>query len=100
MNYVKNFKKAVALRYEKEQAQKAPKVVAVGEGLIADTIIRLAKKNDVPLYEDVEVVAKLVRVPLDTEIPSELYEAVAEILAFLYKLEEKSKKYIKEGTKY
>ncbi len=83
-------KKAVALQYEKEHTQGAPKVVAVGEGLIADNIIKTAKEHDVPLYEDVELVAKLVRLPLDTEIPSELYKAVAEILAFLYKLDEKS----------
>lgn len=78
-------KKAVAIQYNEEVT--VPKVVAVGQGLVAEKIIEAAKAYDVPIVEDKEVVAKLVRLPLGEEIPPEMYEAVAKILAFLYKMD-------------
>ncbi len=83
-------KQAVALRYQKEQ-ESAPRVVAVGEGLIAERIIEKALENGVPVMENIEVVGKLVHMPLGSEIPVQLYEAVAKVLVFLYKLEEEKK---------
>lgn len=83
-------KKAVALNYKKDQGSGAPKVVAVGEGYIADKILLLAKENNVPVVENVELVSKLVKYVPGTEIPPELFEAVAKILAFIYNLEKKS----------
>jgi flagellar biosynthesis protein len=78
-------KKAVAIQYDEEVT--VPKVVAVGQGLVAEKIIEAAKAHDVPIVEDREVVAKLVHLPLGGEIPPEMYEAVAKILAFLYKMD-------------
>jgi flagellar biosynthesis protein len=78
-------KKAVAIQYDAEIS--VPKVVAVGQGLIAEKIIEAALAYDVPIVEDKEVVAKLARLPLGGEIPEEMYEAVAKILAFLYKMD-------------
>lgn len=74
---------AVALKYE---GRGAPRVVAKGEGHIAEKIIELAKENNVPLYENKELVQMLALVELDSEIPVALYKAVAEVLAFVYHL--------------
>ena len=84
-------KQAAALNYENSEAQGAPKVVAVGEGLIAEKIISLAREHDVPVYTDVETVDRLVKIPPGTDIPPELYIAVAKILAFIYRLEDEQK---------
>lgn len=84
-------KQAVALEYNMERAEGAPRIVAVGQGRIAEKIIELAKDNGIPVYQEVEVVKKLVRLPLDSEIPPEMYQAVARVLGFIYNLEAKSK---------
>ena len=78
-------KKAVALKYNKGR-DSAPKVVAKGKGYIAEKIIEAARENNVPLYEDKNLSQVLEALDLDTEIPPELYRAVAEVLAFIYKL--------------
>ena len=78
-------KQAVALKYGEEIT--VPKVVAIGQGHIAEKIIEAAEAHDVPIVEDTEVVSKLVQLPLGSEIPEEMYEAVAGILAFLYRMD-------------
>ncbi len=78
-------KQAVALAYT--AGSKSPKVIAAGKGMIADQIIKLAKENDVYVYQSKEMVALLMQVQLDQEIPPTLYKAVAELLAWLYKIE-------------
>lgn len=80
-------KVAVALKYKQKQDQ-APKVVASGKGTIAERIIEEAEKCGVPLYEDPELAALLAALPLEREIPPELYESVAKILAFIYNLDQ------------
>ena len=80
--------KAVALKYEMEK-DSAPKVVAKGRDLIAEKIIETAKAHSVPLYEDKNLVQVLEAFDIDTEIPPELYRAVAEVLAFIYRLNAK-----------
>ena len=82
---MKEQKKAVALKYNKGK-DSAPKVVAKGKGYIAEKIIEAARENNVPLYEDKNLSQVLEALDLDTEIPPELYRAVAEVLAFIYKL--------------
>jgi len=77
-------KKAVALAYDNIGA---PKVVAKGRGHIAQTIIELAEKQGIPLQNNSELVDALLQVELSQEIPEELYKVVAEILAFVYKLD-------------
>lgn len=76
---------AVALAYG--QSQGAPRVVAKGRGLIAQAIIERAKQNGVYVHESEDLVGLLMQVELDQQIPPQLYMAVAELLAWLYRLE-------------
>ena len=82
-------KKAAALRYDSRRDQ-APKVVAKGRGKIAEKIVALAHQHHVPLVEDRNLAQMLEALDVDTEIPSELYKAVAEVLVFVYRLNNES----------
>lgn len=77
---------AAALSYT--QSDHAPRVVAKGYGLVADQIIARAREHGVFMHESKEMVALLMQVDLDRDIPAALYRAVAELLAWLYRLEE------------
>jgi flagellar biosynthesis protein len=77
--------KAAALKYERG-VDAAPTVVAKGSGLVAEKIISLALENGVPVHEDQNLIEILSTIDLYEEIPTELYKAVAEILAFVYKM--------------
>lgn len=76
---------AVALLYD---GIGTPRVTASGIGLTGEQIIRLAIENDVPLREDEGLAQALSCIPVGDEIPRELYLAVAEVLAFVYFLDE------------
>ena len=76
---------AVALAYH--DGDGAPKVVAKGRGALAETIIARAREAGVYVHESPELVSVLMQVDLDARIPAELYLAVAELLAWLYRLE-------------
>jgi len=78
-------KKAVALKYEHGKDQ-APKVVAKGRRWLAEKIIQLAQQNNIPLYADQTLVEVLEKLDLETEIPPQLYKAVAEVFVFIYRL--------------
>ena len=78
--------KAAALKYD-AQSNSAPVVKAKGSGEVAENIIKLAREHNVPIKEDPDLVALLVQLDLDQEIPPELYKVVAEILAFVYSLD-------------
>jgi flagellar biosynthesis protein len=75
---------AIALTYGKNNA---PKVVAKGRGLIAQAIIERARQHGIFVHESEDLVGLLMKVELDQEIPAELYLAVAELLAWLYRIE-------------
>jgi len=77
---------AIALTYA--TGDYAPRVVAKGRGLIAEQIIARAKQHDVFVHESKDLVALLMQVDLDDHIPPALYQAIAEILSWLYRLEE------------
>ena len=81
-------RKAAAIRYDAEQ-HAAPRIVAKGAGLLAERIIAVARANGVYVHEDPDLVAVLSRLDVDTEIPEALYRAVAEILAFVYRLNQR-----------
>jgi flagellar biosynthesis protein len=83
--------KAVALHYDREIQGEAPRIKAKGTGFVAEQIIELAKDNNIPIQEDPALVEILSRLDLDQQIPAELYEVVAEILAMVYQLEKRSK---------
>jgi flagellar biosynthesis protein len=76
---------AVALAYQEGEA--APRVVAKGHGLIAQQIIDRARDAGVYVHESRELVALLMQVDLDDRIPPKLYVAIAELLAWIYRLE-------------
>lgn len=76
---------AIALAYQTGDA--APRIVAKGRGLIAEEIIRRAKEHGVYVHESKELVALLMQVDLDRDIPPSLYRVVAELLAWLYHIE-------------
>lgn len=81
--------KAVALRYKLGE-DAVPKVAAKGQGLVADKILQMAKQHNIPIREDRNLLQMLSTLDLDQEIPSSVYRAVAEILAFLYRLSNRS----------
>ncbi|MDQ7052436.1 MAG: EscU/YscU/HrcU family type III secretion system export apparatus switch protein [candidate division KSB1 bacterium] len=76
-------RKAVALRYDFPEDQ-APVVVAKGLGKIAETILTLAQQHNIPIAEDGMLVEELLQLELNCDIPEALYEAVAEILAYIF----------------
>ena len=80
---------AVALAYRDGEA--APKVVAKGKGLLAEQIILRAREAGVFVHESKELVALLMDVDLDRQIPPALYRAIAELLAWLYHIESAQK---------
>ena len=81
--------RAVALSYDESDAAggRAPRVVASGQGAIAEAIIGRAREFDIPVHASRELVAALMNFDLDQRIPSALYVAVAEVLAWAYRLE-------------
>lgn len=79
---------AVALSYAAEDG--APRVVAKGSGRLAEEIIARAREAGVFVHESPDLVAMLMQVNLDDRIPPALYVAVAELLAWLYRLEQGS----------
>jgi flagellar biosynthesis protein len=82
---------AVALAYRREQ-DAAPRVVAKGRGLLADAILERAREAGVYVHESRELVALLMQVDLDQRIPAPLYVAVAELLAWLYRVESREQR--------
>lgn len=81
----KQQKKAAALSYDRIR-DRAPKVVAKGRGKMADRIVAAAREHGVPMVVDRNLVQMLEVLELETEIPPDLYQAVAEVLAFVYRL--------------
>lgn len=80
---------ACALKYD-DETMAAPVLVAKGQGLIAEKIREVAKSNDIPIVENKPLARDIFEtIELDQEIPPRLYEAVAEIVAFLYNLKKK-----------
>ena len=84
-------KLAVALQYERGN-DAAPKVSAKGKGYIAQQIIDLAREHNVEIRHDTDLAVLLSKLDIDTPIPLEAYAAVAEILAYVYKANDKAKR--------
>lgn len=79
-------KKAVALKYDVQQDM-APRVIAKGRGHVAEHILATAQKNSVPVYQNKTLVNMLMALEIDREIPPELYKAIAEVMAYVYKMD-------------
>ena len=78
-------RQAVALSYAPKR-DNAPRLVAKGRGYLADKILELARLHNIPVRHDKKLLQVLSRLDLEEEIPPEVYRAVAEILAFIYRL--------------
>ena len=77
-------KKAVALRYQREDM--APRIMAKGAGRLAELILRIAKENNIYIEENSSLSEALMQFEVGDYVPEEVYEVVAEILAFIYRL--------------
>jgi flagellar biosynthesis protein len=77
---------AAAIRYLPDDY--APRIVAKGRGAVAEAIIERARASGVYVHESPELVALLMRVDLDSHIPPQLYMVIAELLVWLYRLEQ------------
>lgn len=76
--------KAVALRYDPER-EEAPRIVAGGEGFIAEQIIRIALNHGITIRQDADLIEILDKLEIDALIPLEAFAAVAEILSYIYR---------------
>lgn len=77
--------RAVAIRYKAEEDM-APRVIAKGQGRIAERILEIAREEGIHVQEDPDLLGLLAKLDLGSPIPEELYRAVAEVLAFVYRL--------------
>ncbi|MCL4235192.1 MAG: EscU/YscU/HrcU family type III secretion system export apparatus switch protein [Deltaproteobacteria bacterium] len=75
---------AAALKYEPGK-DSAPKIVAKGFGKVAERILELAREHGIPIHVDRDLTGFLAKLKLDAPIPPELYRAVAEVLAIIYR---------------
>lgn len=92
-NSTKQSVKAVALKYQQESVtahkKAAPKIVAKGQGSVAEDIIALAQQHGVLIHQDDELSEMLGQLDLGQEIPEGLYHVIAELIAFSYVLQGK-----------
>ena len=79
-------KAAVALSYDMEK-NSAPIIKAKGKGTVAEEIIQRAKEHNIPIQEDPSLVELLSQLEINESIPEELYEVVAEVFAFIYRID-------------
>ena len=76
---------AVAIKYNKDE-DNAPRVIAKGVRIKAEKILEIAKANHVPVMRNVPLAVALNRLEIGQEVPEELYDAVAEVLNFVFDL--------------
>lgn len=89
-NNDKKILKAAALKYDRLSSQ-APKVIAKGKGESAKNIIKIAEENQLPIKKDEELIELLSKIDIDSEIPDNMYKAVAEIFSYIYDLKKNYK---------
>ncbi|WP_062105090.1 EscU/YscU/HrcU family type III secretion system export apparatus switch protein [Bacillus niameyensis] len=88
---MKNKIEAVALRYS-GNVDDAPVVLAKGKGVVAENILDKGKEHQIPIQEDPTLIELLSQLNINEAIPEELYQAVAEVFAFVYRLDQKQVK--------
>lgn len=84
---------ATALKYDVGRDE-APQVVATGTGVVAEEILMVAEEHEVPIYRDPPLAKALGQLELGNLVPPEMYQAVAEVLVFVYSLDQAHKKQI------
>jgi flagellar biosynthesis protein len=82
--------KAATLKYDREKTA-APRLTARGRGLVAEKILAIAEEHGIPVHRDADLIEILEKTELDTEIPLEVYAVVAEIFAYVYKVNQQKK---------
>ena len=82
---------AIALSFDPKK-DASPTILATGKGVLADEILRIAEENKIPLFEDPALAQLLAKLEIDANVPPELYTLVAEVLAFIYQLEQLARK--------
>ncbi|MDR2431529.1 MAG: EscU/YscU/HrcU family type III secretion system export apparatus switch protein [Candidatus Margulisbacteria bacterium] len=82
---------AIALRYDVEK-DAAPVILAAGRGDFAEDILRIAEDHKIPFYEDTGLADLLLKLEVSTEVPQELYALIAEVLAFIFRLDQMAAK--------
>jgi flagellar biosynthesis protein len=85
----KQNQKAVALGYDKD-TMKAPQIMAIGKGHVAERIMEIAREHNIPVERDPVLSEALSQLDLGQEIPPELYQVVAEILVFIMETDRKA----------
>lgn len=96
MKKEQKIKEAVALKYSPD-SDKAPKIVALGKGEVAEKILEQAKENNVSIYEDESLAHNLNQLNIGDEIPPELYAVIAEVFAFVASLDKAyGEKYVRK----
>jgi flagellar biosynthesis protein len=91
-------KAAVALGYDPDK-ENAPKILAAGQGELAEALLRIAQEHNVPVHTNQPLASALIKLDVGTYLPPELYAAVAEVLAFLWRMEqEKGSQGLKGGA--
>ena len=83
--------KAAVLKYDVDK-DKAPKIVGLGKGQVAEKILQVAEEHRIPFYEDPSLIDLLSKLEIQSEVPPQLYNLVAEVLSFVYKLDRLAKK--------
>ena len=81
-------KQAVAIVYD-QNVDNAPRISAKGAGFVADNIIKLGLQHSVPIYQNKTLASMLMALEIDHEIPPELYKVIAEVLAYIYRLDQR-----------
>ena len=82
---------AIALRYDAATGKRAPEVVAKGRGEVAENILKTAAVAGVPIREDGDLLELLSMVEIGDEVPAEVYAAIAQLISFLWSLNEESR---------
>ena len=88
-------KEAIALSYDPQKGN-GPVVTAKGKGKIAEAILAKAEEHDVPVYEDPNLLQLLGQLDMNESTPEELYQAVAEVFAFIYRLDREHEMLLQE----
>jgi flagellar biosynthesis protein len=86
-------RKATALKYDLKK-DGAPEIVATGSGEVAGEIVRVAEEHEIPVYKDPSLASALGQLELGSAVPEQLYKAVAEVLVFVYSVDQSHKKEI------
>jgi len=87
----KGARSAIAIRYDAEQ-DAAPVILAAGRGEFAEDILKIAEDHKIPFYEDKGLADLLLKLEVSTEVPQEMYALIAEVLAFVFRLDQMASK--------